>query len=163
MDGKVGWELLSPRIVRIGVGGLVSGVLLATPLAAVPGLSTPASASTPMIVCSQAKGNLGGDITFKRCTGNTGGSSRTQLSSTVLGGSATISWVSGKVTGTTVSQTVVGQGSCPVGNEEYVISGIVEVDTTGSAQVGGIVKGKLCVTTSTGNFKVLAGTTYKFK
>ena len=155
--------MFSSRIMRMSVGGLVTGVLLATPLAALAGLSTPASASTPMIVCSQAKGNLGGNITFKRCTGNTGGSSLTQLSSTVLSGSATISWVSGKVTGTTVSQRVVGQGSCPAGNEEYVISGIVEVDTTGSAPVGGVVKGKLCVTTSTGNFKLLTGTSYRFK
>jgi hypothetical protein len=93
-------------------------------------------------------GSITTSITLQGCTGNTGGAS-TPLPSSVLATGGPITWVNGK---TTTVQVTLGHIetdpnetlSCPPGTAEFETKGTVTADTTGSAPVGGVVKGEEC-------------------
>jgi hypothetical protein len=123
-------------------------------IATVP-FAGPASAATLSIKCSSLKGNIGTTVTASKCSGNTGKASKA-IKATLLASGGKITWVNGKTT--TVKLTVKAGGTaCPAGSSEYVATGTVTADTTGSATVGGKVKGSACVD-SAGNLTLVPGT-----
>jgi hypothetical protein len=125
----------------------------------------PASAVTK-IKCTTLSGT-GVSATLSHCTGNTGGGSGLLLFP-FEPGPGTITWLNGKSTSGTIT---VGstehdtdlRGTCPAGTTEFESTGTVTADTTGSAPVGGIIKGEACYNATTGAVSVEPGSTYVFK
>jgi hypothetical protein len=135
------------------LGRIVSSAILAG--ATIGVLSSPASAATPGIACKSMTGNIAGNVTLKKCTGNTGKASK-PLPATALAEGGTIVWKNNKTT--TVKLTVTqGPGTnCAAGSTEYDAKGKTTGDTTGSAKVGGKVSAKVCVSPA-GDITLLPG------
>jgi hypothetical protein len=141
--------MFGSKMVRLLAVGAVASSAAAF---ALPG----AAGAAGSIKCSSMTGNLAKTVKLSGCTGNTGGSSK-PIKSTALATGGTIKWVNGKTT--TVTLTAKQKGTaCPAGSGEYQAKGSVTKDTTGSAAVGGVVKGSACIDGTTGAITLVPGT-----
>ena len=125
----------------------------------------PASAVTE-IKCTKVSGTA---VTARlsHCSGNTGGGSGPLLFP-LQSGPGTVTWLNGLSTSTieTISPTERdpdARGTCPAGTREFEDKGQVTADTTGSAPVGGIVKGEACYNATTGALTLEPGSAFVFK
>jgi hypothetical protein len=131
----------------------------------------PATASGSKIKCTQVAGSEIMGFSLSGCTGNTGGGSAhlavnlflttSPLSITWLNGmTTTVTWTSSP-NETEPSETL----TCPPGQIEFQFKGTVTADSTGSAPVGGVAKGEVCLNSAllTGPFANEPGSAFKFK
>jgi hypothetical protein len=131
----------------------------------------PATASGLKIKCTQVAGSEVMGFSLSGCTGNTGGGSAhlavnlfataSPLSITWLNGTTTtVTWTSSS-TEADPSETLI----CPSGQIEFEFKGTVTADSTGSAPVGGVAKGEVCLNSKllTGPFANEPGSAFKFK
>jgi hypothetical protein len=150
--------------------GVIAGAAALVPLAGMTALATgPAGAATPKgITCTSASGNASATtgtakITFKGCSGNTGGSGKTVGAQGDTSG--TVNWVNGKAT--TFSETMTAGTKCTASSSlvaDEVVNGTVTKDNTKSTAVGAAVSGEICVnSTSTGKLKITLAPGTKFK
>jgi len=141
--------MFQSRLGRIVAGGALAG-------ASVFAFATPGQAAAPGIACKSMTGTITGNVTLKKCTGNTGKASK-PLPATQLQSGGTITWKNNKTT--TVKLTVKqGPGTkCKTGSTEFDASGKVTADTTGSTAKNHKVLAKVCVDAA-GNITLLPGT-----
>ena len=144
------------------LGRIATSVLLAGSVAFAFG--SPASAATPAIpgiACKRLVGTVTGNVTLKRCTGNTGGASQ-PMPATSLASGGTIKWVNSKTTTVKLTVTAGDNSLCAAGSSEYDAKGRTTADTTGSVIIGGRVKAKVCVD-SLGNISLVPNTRATFQ
>jgi hypothetical protein len=141
--------MFKSRFTRILASGALAG-------AGVVAFAVPSGAAATGIACKSMTGNIAGNVTLKKCTGNTGGASKA-LPATALAQGGTITWKNNKTT--TVKLTVKqGPGTkCALGDTEYDASGKVTKDTTKSVAKGAKTVAKVCVTPA-GAISLLPGT-----
>jgi hypothetical protein len=140
------------KLVRMLAVGALAG---SAAVASVPMAASPAS-GVLAIKCKVLTGNISSSVKLKRCSGNTGGASKA-IPAAQLASGGKIPWVNGK--STTVTLTAKQQGTaCPTGSSEYVATGKVTADTTGSATVGSAVHAKACLNNATGAISLVPGT-----
>jgi hypothetical protein len=142
--------MIRSKMIRLAaVGALAGSAALALTPAGVAG-------AAGSIKCSSMTGNIAKKVTLSGCTGNTGGSSK-PIASTALATGGVIKWANGKKTTVTLTATAKGT-ACPAGSSEYQAKGKVTKDTTGSAAVGGTIKGNACVNGKSGAITLVPGT-----
>jgi len=147
--------MLRSRIARFATAGLV----IATPLSLVIGLSGPASASQPAVVlsikCSGLSGNISSTVTLSGCNHNSGGGSQ-PLNAAALATGGTITWLNGKTT--KIGAPALSTGTlCPAGTAtDEVAKSTVTADTTHSVTVGSKTKVEVCIDSS-GNITLPPG------
>src|SRR5436305_12035455 len=125
--------MFGSKLVRfVAVGALTGTAALACLTPATAGAAT-------SIKCSKMTGNATTSVKISGCTGNTGGASKA-IPASALASGGTIKWVNGLKTTVTLKVTQKGT-ACAAGSTEFVAKGTVTKDTTGSALVGGVVKG----------------------
>jgi hypothetical protein len=141
--------MFKSRLVRVLASGALAG-------AGILAFAAPSSAAASGIACKSMTGNIAGNVTLKKCTGNTGKASQA-LPATALASGGTITWKNNKTT--TVKLTVKnGPGTkCATGDSEYDASGKVTKDTTGSVKKGDKTVAKVCVSPA-GAISLLPGT-----
>jgi hypothetical protein len=131
----------------------------------------PATASGSRIKCTQLTGFVGPSppdpFSLSGCSGNTGGGSA-QFAN-IFSSPLTIPWLNGKTTtvmwtSSTTETDPTETMTCPAGQIEEEFKGTVTADSTGSAPVGGVAKGEVCVTKILpSTFSNEAGSAFKFK
>jgi hypothetical protein len=138
--------MLRSRLIRMSIAAAAA---VAVPLGgAVIFDASPASAAFVGIKCTTITGTVSGTVTVSGCNGNTGGSSTTMPTSTLLSG-GTVTWVNTKTTtigSPTVSSVTGSAKTCTSTQSEEKATGAVTADTTGSAPVPGAYKIFVCVT-----------------
>jgi hypothetical protein len=142
--------MIHSRLGRIAASALLAG----TAFAAFSG--APAGAATPGIACKQLTGSIAGNITFKKCTGNTGGASMPLPASQLTKG-GTVTWKNTKTTTITLAVVAGDASKCKAGSAEYEANGKTKSDTTGSAKIKGKVHASVCVAGS-GTVSLVKGT-----
>jgi hypothetical protein len=129
--------MFGSKLVRLAAVGALAGT--AAFAFSAPGVAGAAGS----IKCSGMSGNAGTTVKLTGCTGNTGGSSK-PIKGSALASGGVIKWANAKKTTVTLTPTAKGK-ACPAGSTEYQAKGKVTKDTTGSATVGGAVKGNVCL------------------
>jgi hypothetical protein len=124
------------------IGRIVASTVLAG--ATVVVLSAPAGAAATGIACKSLTGTITGNVTLKKCTGNTGKASK-PLPAAALASGGTITWKNGKTTTVTLTVKSGSGAKCAVGDSEYDATGKVTADTTGSAKKKGKAVADVCV------------------
>jgi hypothetical protein len=156
--------VIKKRIVHgsIAVAAVLAPVVGFSALAA-----SPAGAAPKGISCSKLSGTANTSTgvvktKLKTCTGNTGGSGKSN--GTITETSGQVKWHNGKQT--TATQTATAGSGCPSGSTTEVLSGNVTSDSTGSTTVGAAVSATICATPTSNpdviNLSLLSGTKFVF-
>jgi len=117
-----------------------------TSLAVTLSFAGPASAKAGSVTCK----HLSGDPLTTSLTGCSHAASTGGSGTFLMTDSATITWANGKTTSTSLgaSQATIDETerySCPAGSTEFVFSGIVFADTTGSIAIGSALSVEICL------------------
>jgi hypothetical protein len=138
------------KMVRlVAVGALASSAALAFAPSGVAGAAVG-------IKCTKMSGSAAKSVKLSGCSGNTGGASKAIPGSSLATG-GTIKWVNGKKTSVTFTVKTKGT-ACKAGWTEYQAKGTVTKDNTGSAPVGSVAKGSVCVNNTTLKVSLVPGT-----
>jgi len=136
-------------------------VSIPSPVAAVGISDAKGSHVASHVTCTQVKGTITGNITFKDCTPRSREKKATILTVSIwVGNGGTLTWNGGKTTVVSGTYTL-GGNACAARDLQINVTGSVTGGTSTYTKKGDVVSGVGCVDLSTDVVDMAAGTSFK--